>query len=86
MAIDTGKILNIDINDYVSSKSKSLYSYDLVGVHCQKEDLSEFASLVPDEAEAVVNYQHNFFGAGSDGHRYLFEHHQMGVALVPKKK
>ena len=88
MAIDTGKIFNIDIKDYFENPSKvdNLLNYNLVGVHCHKENISDFASLVPDEAEAVVNYQHNFFGAGSDCDRYLFQHHQIGVALIPKKK
>ena len=84
MAIDTGKILNISAKDYIDSKPSAgvhLYNYDLVGVHSPKGEISDFAALVPDEAEAVVNYQHNFFGT-----KFGFEHHQMGVALIPKKK
>ncbi|MDD5192027.1 MAG: hypothetical protein PHH54_01695 [Candidatus Nanoarchaeia archaeon] len=91
MAIDTGKILNMSIKDYAESKGVSLRelsnTYNLVGVHCDQRDISEFASSVPDEAEIVVNYQDTFFGAGagSDIDRYRFLHHQIGVALIPKK-
>jgi hypothetical protein len=86
MAIDTGKILNVKIEEYANSKCKSTSYYDLIGVHCDKADIREFAALVPNDAEVVVNYQRQMFGAGAGrAHFTDFQYYQMGVALIPKK-
>tara|TARA_Y100000310_G_scaffold268360_1_gene280937 strand:+ start:4069 stop:4335 length:267 start_codon:yes stop_codon:yes gene_type:complete len=86
MAINIEKILNIEIREYCDSRYKNITCYDLKGVHLRDEqgNPTNFADLVPDKAEVVVNYQHNFFGTGSRSQGSIFEHHQMGVALIPK--
>ena len=92
MAIDTGKILNISIDEYCINQFKRSgsiairhsHNYTLIGVHCDKESIKAFASLVPDEAEVVVKYEKQFFGAGAAG--ITFKYHQIGVALIPKSK
>ena len=93
MAIDTGKIFgDISIGEYCATQhaggtmgTKAPYYYDIVAIHSHKETIEDFAELVPDNAEAVVKYQHNFFGAGSET-SISFQHHQMGIALIPKTK
>jgi len=92
MAIDTGKIFgDLSIEEYLKNQYNTnknwvrhSHEYDLVGVHSDKPAIADFAELVPNEAEAVVNYHHHFFGAGSGAPVFL--HHQMGIALIPKKR
>ncbi len=80
------KILNVNIRDYVESKGRTLEQYDLQGVHTSKARIKKFAELVPKDAEVVVNYQHQFFGAGSGSYTVYFQHYQSGIALIPKKE
>ena len=82
MAIDTKKILNIPIEHYFTHLNPGR-EYSCVAIHSDNKDINEFAKLVPNKAECVVNYEHNFFGAGTDSGRYKFLHHQMGIALIP---
>ncbi|MEK6844524.1 MAG: hypothetical protein AABX83_03830 [Nanoarchaeota archaeon] len=63
-----------DIKNYVH-----VPNYDLVGVHSNSNDIEEFAKLVPDEAEIVVNYK-IALALGT----YTSSYHQCGTALVPK--
>jgi len=51
-----------------------------VGVHYEKGDLKNFAELVPDEAEVVVDYKNKLSQSN-----YGSIHHQYGTALIPKK-
>ena len=82
MGITLEKILNIDIKDYVQSGGKTLTDYQLIGVHSHEPTVKEFAQIVPNNCEVVVNYQHRFFITGE--YKTTARHHQSGVGLVPK--
>lgn len=94
--IDPSQVLPISIEEYYRWKhlpgdqvsfDRFLSEYDLVGVHWGTFTTREgwaidtFCQHVPREAEAVVNYKCTT-SAGQVGAVI----HQIGVALVPKKK
>ena len=84
MAIPLDKILNLSIDLYVRNQSRILADYTLIGVHCDKPRIDEFARLVPDNAEVVVNYEwrsHTSGGTINQDHFY-----QGGVALIRKEE
>lgn len=80
------KILNIHIRDYLELSKKILGEYELRGVHSSSGSLKEFAQLVPNETEVVVNYNIQFFGAGCEKGSIKFHYNQEGIALIPKKR
>ena len=78
MAIGLSKILSMRAKDYVGSGIDIKTAYKIVGIHCDLHDIKEFAKLVPDDAEVVVDYHHEL-----SRDPYSF-HHQYGVALIPR--
>lgn len=82
MAISVEKILTISAKDWFEMMETPAKAYKPVGVHYStisgtgevKDINKEFAKIVPDEADVVVNY-------------YVFgERYAYGTALIPKRE
>ena len=103
MAISLEKILPISLEDYLEFDDRIPLSnrippyataYDLVAVHLEgkSEPIENFARRVPDGAEVVVNYQHQFYGTSisrvDEWSQNVSEwyHHHSGIALIRKKE
>jgi len=69
MAINIDKILTISAEEYAMNKKTALSNYNLIGVH-SKGSVEDFAEVVQNNAEVVVNYKATCCS---------------GTALVPKK-
>ena len=90
MTIALDKILTMSAQDYVGSGLKVKDGYNMVGVHFLVEAsgggeilskiINKFASQVPDNAEAVVNYQ-----TITSANKYRFYVQMSGTALIPKR-
>jgi len=93
----TEKILPIKIEKYLESqyvdgsgKPVHIYDYEVKAVHCKTGELLDFAKLVPEGTEAVVEYQHLMCSVPrrenyKDSNEFI-QHHQMGLALILKKE
>ena len=86
------KILTVNVVDYCNSVGKTIFEYNLVGVHLDDAKttdqlISEFAKQVPPNTEVVVNFIYNVAVAYSKGilsdHKSSFQY-ASGVALIPK--
>jgi len=87
------KILNVSATEYCASVGRELRDYELKGVHyeCGKTDFfaENFAKVVPEEAEVVVNYRVTMAVSqyeGDDGENYGYTAFQgTGTALIFKR-
>ena len=88
MTIDSDRVLTASASDYVAARGTTISSYDLHGLHKELyvsdvrvgETIQEqFASTVPDDVEAVVDFRPTS-GEGRGRLLYLVS----ATALVPK--
>lgn len=61
MVLDKEKVLTVSASDYARSFNRSVWLYDLIGVHVNgqgyENPIGRFLEKVPEDVEAVVAYR-----------------------------